>query len=200
MKKILLLLLLTLGFTLSSQASTQNQNAKAMPEASIKKMDRQMKKHKAVKRNFRTQKEFKRTQKRVPTHKNSQNKTTKNMSFGANRHNNGYGYDRERYHDDYRPIRQRGHTRSKRGWFLAYRYDRASFYDNEGFYYGFFNRHGYYFEDIFYRYDRRYTFRDRVRGRGLFDRRYYMPVNSQYYGFSSPGEQRRSHTRGFDKY
>ena len=79
-------------------------------------------------------------------------------------------------------IRQDGYLHPKRGWVLAYRYDRASFYDNEGFFYGYFNRFGYYFENEFYRYDRYYTYRDRLRGQGLFDNKYYMPANASYYG------------------
>jgi len=198
MKKILLSFMLSLGLTLTAQASTQNQNTKAMPEATIKKMDRKMSKHKARSRNFNSPKEFNRK------HYKRMNKThSKNM-----RYNNGHNYNNQRYRDDYRPTRQRGYRHSKRGWILAYQYDRASFYDNEGFFYGYFNRHGYYFEDVFYRYDRYYTYADRVKGRGLFNHQYYMPVNARYYGFAthsvSPYPQRgydnRNYERGYDRY
>ena len=198
MKKILLSLILSLGIAFNAQASTQNQNAKSMTAATIKKMDRQMSKHKAKSRNFNTPKEFSRKQ-----HKHINKTHSKHMKY-----NNGYRYNTQRYRDDYHPIRQRGYRHSKRGWILAYKYDRASFYDNEGFFYGYFNRHGYYFEDVFYRYDRYYTYKDRIRGRGLFNRQYYVPANARYYGFKtrsiSSYPQRDygniSHEIGYDRY
>ena len=55
------------------------------------------------------------------------------------RYNNGYHYNRSVYSDYNRMKRQRGYQHGKKGWTLAYRYDRASFYDNEGYYYGYFN-------------------------------------------------------------
>jgi len=198
MKKILLSLILSLGIAFNAHASTQNQNEKSMTAATIKKMDKQMRKHKAKSRNFNTSKEFSRKQ-----HKRMHNTHSKDIKY-----RNGYNYNNQRYRDNYRPTKQRGYRHSKRGWILAYQYDRASFYDNEGYFYGYFNRHGYYFEDVFYRYDRYYTYRDRIRGRGLFNRQYYMPVNARYYGFEissiSPYPQRdydnRGHERGYDRY
>jgi len=200
MHKLLLTFLLTLGLVLSVQASAKN--IQQLPEATIKKMDRQMTQYKAHTRNFTTHKEFKRMQQRKVTRTIS-----KSMHYNTEGYQNGrhYGYSESRgYYDNYRPIRQRGYSRTKRGWVLAYQYDRASFYDNEGFFYGYFNRYGYYFEDVFYRYDRFYTYRDRVRGRGLFDHRYYMPANASYYGFCTSNHRdsgyNRSYERGYDRY
>ena len=194
MKKILLSLIFVLSAGSSIQATEQNKNTKAMPEATIKQMDRQMSKHKARSRNFKTQKEFSRKQ-----HKRMNKTHSRDINY-----NNGYNYTNQRYRDNYRPTRQRGYRYTKRGWILAYQYDRASFYDDEGYFYGYFNRHGYYFEDVFYRYDRYYTYRDRVRGRGLFGRHYYMPVNARYYGFETRSVSRypleRSHDRGYNRY
>ena len=205
MKKILLTLLLTFGLVANAQAS--NENTKKLPEATIKKMDRQMTQGKAQTRNFKTHKEFKRMQQRKVTHPNVKRTASKSMHYNNGGYQNGrnYGYTESRgYYDDYRPIRQRGYNRTKRGWILAYQYDRASFYDNEGSFYGYFNRYGYYFEDVFYRYDRFYTYRDRVRGRGLFNHRYYMPANASHYGFCTSNHRdsgyNRSYERGYNRY
>ena len=201
MKKILLTLLLTFGLVANAQAS--NENTKKLPEATIKKMDRQMTQGKAQTRNFKTHKEFKRTQQRKVTHPNVKRTASKSMHYNNGGYQNGrnYGYTGSRgYYDDYRPIRQRGHNRTKRGWILAYQYDRASFYDNEGSFYGYFNRYGYYFEDVFYRYDRFYTYRDRVQGRGLFNHRYYMPSNASYYGFCETSYRNRNYGNEYNRY
>ena len=194
MRTLLISLFILFGITLNTHASASNQNEKAMSTATIKKMDRQMNKHKARSRNFKTPQEFKTKQ-----HKHVRKSNKKSMNY-----KNGYNYTNDYYTEDYRPIRQRGYRHSKRGWILAYQYDRASFYDNEGYFYGYFNRHGYYFEDIFYRYDRYYTYRDRVRGRGLFSRHYYMPANASYYGFCDTHYPNRDYVRpyerGYDRY
>ena len=185
MKKILLPLILILGFASSASAQSDARNTiKPMAEHKIKKMDRRLTKHKALKRNFSTKQEFKRNRQRRVMH-NNKHIVSKSMRSYTNRYDNVYNYSptQTRYRDDYRPIRQHGYGLAKQGWILAYRYDRASFYDNEGFFYGYFNRYGYYFEDVFYSYDRYYTYRDRVRGRGLFNHSYYMPANASYYGF-----------------
>ena len=179
MKQILLTLLISFGLTIGANAqrydardTTQNMSSKK-----IKKMDRKHTRHKAKKRHFKTQKDFQ--------HRSRHNNSRNFKSYTS--YTNGHNYNREtdRYRHDYRKNRQRGFTQWKRGWTLAYRYDRASFYDNQGYYYGYFNHEGYYFEEVFYRYDRHYTYKDRIRGRGLFDHRYYMPENSRYYGFDS---------------
>ncbi|PTB83782.1 hypothetical protein C9926_01130 [Sulfurovum lithotrophicum] len=206
MNKILLTLLITFGFATATYASPQNdmKQIKPISENQIKKMDHQFTKHKAVKRNFKTHKEFKHRQQRKVMHKNNKYVTSKNMRYDTrgynNSYDNGYDYNRGNYRDDYRPIRQRGHRHSKKGWILAYKYDRASFYDNQGYFYGYFNRYGYYFEDVFYRYDRYYTYRDRVRGRGLFDSKYYMPANASYYGFCETRHNDRNYERGYNRY
>jgi len=75
---------------------------------------------------------------------------------------------------------QRGYRHTRRNWYLSYLYERASFYDRYGYKYGYFSRRGFMFEGEFYRYDRAYTYRDRLRGRGLFERRYYRPAYSQF--------------------
>ena len=206
MKKILLTILITFGMTSISYASAQK-DIKPISEKQIKRMDHKLTKHKAMKRNFKTQKEFKRTQQRRTTqnkrvtHSKMKRRTSKNMRYDTRQpYDNGYNYNRNGYYDDYRPIRQRGYSYSNRGWILAYQYDRASFYDNEGFFYGYFNRYGYYFEDVFYSYDRYYTYRDRIRGRGLFDRHYYMPANASHYGFCATRHTNRNFERGYDRY
>jgi len=177
MKQLLFTTLISIGLTLGANAKAyeHRDNMQDISSKQIKKMDRKHSKHKAKKRHFKTQKEF--------LHRSKHNKNRYVDKHAKYRH--GYNYKRERYraNHNYNKNRQRGFSQGKRGWTLAYRYDRASFYDNKGYYYGFFNHHGYYFEDVFYRYDRYYTYQDRVRGKSLFGHRYYMPVNSSYYGF-----------------
>jgi hypothetical protein len=200
MNKLLITLIITLGLSASYASSHKDSNTKPISESKIKRMDHRLTKHKAVKRNFKTHKEFKRTLQRNVPNKHSKHVTSKSMRYHTGAYDNGYNYNRANYRDDYRPIRQRGYTHSNRGWMLAYKYDRASFYDNQGYFYGYFNRYGYYFEDVFYSYDRYYTYRDRVRGRGSFDNRYYMPANARYYGFCETRHNNRNYERGYDRY
>ena len=189
-----MILLITLGSVILMGANTASQItnnpksfSKPIQEQKLKQMDKRFTKHKAVKRNFRTQKDFERMHRK---HKASQQKMYHNKRASEKHQNRsvnaGRSYRNDGYDDEYRPIRQHGYRHTNRGWYLAFRYDRASFYDQNGYYYGYFNRYGYYFEDIFYRYDRYYSYRNRVRGRGLFDHRYYMPANYRYYGFCKP--------------
>ena len=178
MKKMILTIIISVGlstvaYTDSHIHQEQRNSIKPIKEKKIKMLDRPLTKHKAVRRNFKTKKEF--------LHKRDR-KTNRHLSSKQLRYAKGYVYNK-RYNARYRPIKQRAYNHPKRGWLLVYRYDRASFYDNAGFYYGYFNGHGYYFESIFYRYDRYYTYQDRVNGRGLFGHRYYMPANTRYYGF-----------------
>lgn len=173
MKHILLTTLICIGLSVGLNAKTYDQrnDKQIMSKKEIKRMDSRLNKHRAVKRNFRTQKEF-----RYRSHRN--------VSKHFNKYDNGRKYTRGIDRAQYNANKQHGYAHSKRGWTLAYRYDRASFYDNHGYYYGYFNHNGYYFEDVFYRYDRYYTYKDRVRGRGLFDYSYYIPEKYRYYGFS----------------
>jgi len=207
MNKLFITLIITLGLSTAYASSHKENNIKPISETKIKRMDHKLTKHKAMKRNFKTQKEFKRTQQRRTiqqkrvTHSKMKRTTSKDMRYDTRQpYDNGYNYNRSDYRDNYRPTRQRGYTYSNRGWILAYKYDRASFNDNEGFFYGYFNRYGYYFEDVFYSYDRYYTYRDRVRGRGLFDHNYYMPANASYYGFCETRHNNRNYERGYDRY
>lgn len=131
-----------------------------MKPHTIQKLDLRLGKHQALRRDFRNQKEFLYQQR----------------------------YQKHRKHRDLSPhpyhrSKQRGYRYAKRGWELAYRYDRAPFYDRHGYYYGYFNRYGYSFEGQFYHYDKGYTYQDRIRGKELFGPHYYMPANYRYYGF-----------------
>jgi len=187
---------------------TKQRDHKAEKKRHKKKMDKKLAHRKAIKRSFRTHDEFKNI-KRHHTKRNHhktnrqrtkyfrEDKHTKNIKVlkRSSRHHN---YNDEYYYDDHdinehRDYRKNRHHRAheykhtRNSWYLAYRYERASFYDRYGYYYGYFNRHGYLFEGDFYRYDRYYTFRDRVRGKGLFDHRYYRPVMDNYYSnFDDP--------------
>jgi len=80
-----------------------------------------------------------------------------------------YRWDRPKRH------RQHGYKYYRRQWYLTYLYERASFYDSYGFFYGYFDRYGFMFDGRFYRYDHNYTYQDRLHGKGLFEHRYYRP-------------------------
>jgi len=197
MYKLLLTLIITAGLSIGLYAAPHTQmddrrNTKPMSAKKIQKMDHRFTKHKAVKRNFRTKKDFQRRAQRTVSRKHN-----KNYNRQYDQYDNGQAYRTNNHYNNYRHIRQRSYNYSNRGWILAYRYDRATFYDNEGFYYGFFNRHGYYFEDIFYRYDRYYSYNDRIRGRGLFDHRYYMPADAREYGFCDTGSNHRGYNERY---
>ncbi len=145
----------------------------------ISKLDRYYTSHQAQRRTFANKHEYKQHK------RHAQKRLHKHHPQPTSRYQRGEYYEARPFAYEERPVRhfERGHRYQKRGWVLAYRYDRAAFYDREGFYYGYFNRYGYFFDGIFYRYDYRYTYRDRVRGRGLFDHHFYHPAEWRYYGF-----------------
>jgi len=104
--------------------------------------------------------------------------------FYVRRH---YGPEWRRYRlRDARSHIHRGYLRPKRGWVLAYAYDHAAFYDRFGFLYGDFDRLGFMFEGRWFQYNEHYTYHDRLRGRGYFDYRYYIPRHARRYGFCAP--------------
>ncbi|WP_294956265.1 hypothetical protein [Sulfurovum sp.] len=189
-RRFLKILALTgLAFMATALFGAQPQS---LSEVKIQQLDRQLTQHKTQYRNFHTKQEFKHRMKR-PTvmHHLGQQYRSRPYRYDrpAERHY-VQGRYRERYSEAFYGIPRsyhvqygRGHRHPRRGWVLAYRYDRAAFYDRDGFYYSYFNRYGYYFEGVFYRYDRFYTYRDRLRGRGLFDRYFYRPADYRYYGF-----------------
>jgi len=83
----------------------------------------------------------------------------------------------------------------RRQWYLTYLWEHASFVDQYGYLYGTFDVRGFYFEGKYYRYDRSYTYQDRLHGKGLFEHRFYRPRQHRV---------RRNHTRrewaGTDRY
>jgi len=52
-------------------------------------------------------------------------------------------------------------------------YDRYGYYNDDGFYFGYFDRSGYFFNNIYFEYDSRYTYRDRYYRRGYFEPSYH---------------------------
>ncbi len=167
----------------------QTLSAQEYSAKKVQRLDRKMTTKRAVKKRFRTQKEYQRMKRqgRISPKKQISKRGAKRVSGSRSGRYADRGYTRDRWYGDSwdypRGPRQRGYRNFKRGWYLAYRYDRASFYDRYGYHYGYFNRYGFEFDGIFYRYDRYYGYRDRVRGRGLFDNSYYMPANAVRYGF-----------------
>jgi hypothetical protein len=121
MKQLLFTVLISIGLTLSAQANTYDQQDRMrdLTSKQIKKMNRKHTQHTAKKRHFKTQKEFQRRSKHKHARYNKKHAD----------YNHGYTYKNERYRDDYHysKKRQRGFNQWKRGWTLAYRYDRASF-------------------------------------------------------------------------
>lgn len=197
------------GLSIGASAQ-QAPSTKPLKASKIQNMDKKLTKRKTIKRSFKSQREFQRTKqnRRAP-----QNRTTRRAERrvdSGNRANSAFnsgrarGIEKRRYvEDDYRyeddwnypRTRQHGYSSFKRGWYLAYRYDRASFNDRYGYHYGYFNRHGFYFDGVFYAYDRHYRYKDRMRGRGTFDNKYYMPTNRSYYGFAAPRLNRQPRRR-----
>ncbi len=196
MKKIISIIVMTFIFiTLNGELSAGKlENAQPMQIEKIKKMDRKMTHRQAVKKNFKNQNEFKTLKEK----RNLRNRKTHVRNNTANIYRERHRNRHKEYYNNYRyetipyytNIRQKGYRNFKRGWYLAYKYDRAVFNDRYGYHYGYFNRHGYYFEGMFYRYDREYRYNDRVRGKGIFDNRYYIPSNYNYYGFIKPMHSR----------
>ena len=149
-----------------------------------RKLDNQLKHKKAMRRTFKNAKEFKRLRNRNHhrvdqirgiTHRQS---IRRGNVYDSHRYRKDFGrYNRYAQYDEYGA---RGVRHWKNRWYMIYKYERAGFFDNEGFFYGYFNHRGYMFEGEFYRYDRYYTYRDRVRGRGLFTRRYFRPILDVY--------------------
>jgi len=142
-----------------------------------RKLDTELKHTKAQRRTFHSSHEYK--------HARDRNHKIRKHRKSIHSLVRGRDYDTNRYHDNYRhhDYHVRGQRHWRNSWVLAYKYERASFYDNEGFFYGYFNHRGYMFEGEFYRYDRYYTYRDRVRGKGLFTRRYFRPM-IEYYSYN----------------
>ncbi len=188
------------------QKKMAQKHLKAAQKQHMEKMDRQFAHKKAMKRTFRTAEEFRRIKghsgknisyaphkkimHRFHETKHEKNvRTLKRASRYSNYRNdyNTYDYDEGYERNDYRDHRRyqihqaRGYRHTRNSWYLAYRYERASFYDRHGYHYGYFNYRGYMFEGEFYRYDRYYTFRDRLRGKGLFEHRFYRPILNYYY-------------------
>lgn len=163
-------------------------SAQELSPQKVQRLDRKMTKKRAVHKRFRTPKEYQRMKRRGHTVQRKAATGMRTKRVAGNRHNRRYTQSRG-IEDDWqysRGSRQKGYRHFKRGWYLAYRYDRASFYDRYGYNYGYFNRYGFEFDGIFYAYDRYYGYRDRMRGRGLFDRDYYMPAEATRYGFCPP--------------
>ena len=79
------------------------------------------------------------------------------------------------WHPRVRHHRQHAFRHYRRQWYLTYLYERAEFYDRHGYHYGYFNERGFVFEGVFYRYDRAYTYQDRLHGKDLFAHRFYRP-------------------------
>jgi len=165
----------------------QSLSATELSPEKVRTLDRKMTKKRAKPKRFRTQKEYQRAKLRNSTHKRSA-ASRKQLSkrTHSSMQKRQRGYVEEVWYDDRdypRGPRQTGYRHFKRGWYLAYRYDRAVFYDRYGYRYGYFNQYGFYFDGVFYGYDRDYRYRDRLRGRGLFGSHYYMPASAARYGF-----------------
>ncbi|WP_295420900.1 hypothetical protein [Sulfurovum sp.] len=197
------------------QKKMEYKHLKAVHQQHMKKMDKKFAHKKALKRSFRTHEEFKRMKghhakkidqrhhrklaNRLHENRHDRNVNLLNRSSRYTDRYRGY-YDDDYGRDDYRKYnrypthRARGYRHTRNSWYLAYRYERASFYDRHGYYYGYFNHRGYMFEGEFYRYDRYYTYRDRVRGKGLFEHRFYRPVMEYYYA----GNDYYGHFGGFE--
>lgn len=133
-----------------------------------RKLDNQFKHKKLMRRTFKDAKEFKRLRNR-----NHRQAIQRGNHYASHSYGRDFGHVSRYVEHDYTYARGTRHWKNR--WYMIYKYERAGFFDNEGFFYGYFNHRGYMFEGEFYRYDRYYTYRDRVRGRGLFCHRYFRP-------------------------
>ncbi len=182
------------------QQKIEQKHLKSVQKKHMRKMDKKLAHKKAMKRSFQTHEEFKRMKKHHTKrvhhrphkkrikhlHENRHNRNVNLLKRSSryNRYHDDYAdYERDDYseYDRYQNHRARGYRHTRNSWYLAYKYEKASFYDRHGYYYGYFNRRGYIFEGDFYRYDRYYTYRDRLRGKGLFEHRFYRPIMDNYY-------------------
>ena len=81
-------------------------------------------------------------------------------------------------------------------------YDVLGYSNNRGSYYGYYDRDGYFYDNMYYNYDNRYTYHDRYRREGYFDmnrehHRQYDTSNSwnQYHNPYQPNYTRVQHPR-----
>ena len=164
----------------------------------VKAVNRQAKvnhhKH-AIKRSFRTLNQYRRT--RHATHPTHQ-RPTKHFVSNHGKHagkkmgryvGNGWFEDEhgqydEQYQNDNgylwipsKTRHQHGYHYYRRQWYLTYLYEYAEFDDKHGYHYGYFDRRGFVFDGEYYRYDRAYTYQDRLHGKGLFEHRFYRPIH-----------------------
>jgi hypothetical protein len=199
MKKLISTITMTVFMMIGLGMHTAS--AQEMSAKKVQRLDRKMTKKSAHKKQFRTQKEYLSMKKRghAPKRRVSSHRKARDIFDSSGRkQQRRYVEEEVWYRDSWsfpRGPRQRAYRNFKRGWYLAYRYDRASFYDRYGYEYGYFNRYGYYFDGIFYGYDRYYGYNDRIRGRGLFDGKYYMPADASRYGFCQT--RQRTYPRPF---
>lgn len=182
LSKTILTILVLAGFGIQSSVAD---------EAGIKRANRthhRVKSRKAHKLRFKTRKEYQQMKSGSKMHSRRIHKNeTKSSRFIHNKREVRTGHIRDGYDNNYRRgPSQQGYRHYKRGWYLAYRYDKAHFYDRYGYEYGYFNKYGFEFDGTFYSYDRRYRYRDRMRGRGIFGPSYYAPANAKEYGFAYP--------------
>ncbi|MBD3789382.1 MAG: hypothetical protein IE885_03265 [Campylobacterales bacterium] len=158
-------------------------NTTSIHAKQIRQIDREHTKEHTRQRDFKTQKEFQRIKENrmgvEMKHETRLRGDHHEPSWKDKDHDHGqndpYAYKNRKYIKAKQIHRHRGYKYPFRSWFRSYEYYRAPFYDQFGYYYGYFNLIGYYFEGIFYRYDRYYTYQDRIRGKGLFDDWYYSP-------------------------
>jgi hypothetical protein len=154
------------------------------------------------KRTFKTLSDYRRAQQRVATHPKAkrlrlQRKHARSVRPGkphARYVGNGWYVDEHGQYDEqyeetctvpavrphrYRP--QHGYRHYRRQWYLTFLYEKASFVDRHGYFYGYFDKRGFYFDGTYYRYDRAYTYQDRLHGKGLFEHRFYRPRTHDRY-------------------
>jgi hypothetical protein len=88
-------------------------------------------------------------QERTSTIDNNNNKKPKKMIKSSNT----FKKDDHRYDKRYRD----------------FDYDRYGYYNSDGLYFGYFDRRGYFFNNIYFEYNSRYTYDDRLHRRGYFE-------------------------------
>jgi len=94
------------------------------------------------------------------------------------------GDSRDFYRDNRRAFRRDDHRYDRR--YRNFDYDKHGYYNVDGLYYGYFDKKGYFFNNIYFKYNSKYRYIDRLHKRGYFSphrhhyRRYIHHVNNDW--------------------
>ena len=101
---------------------------------------------------------------------------------------NSRGIKKDIKNHNYRGFRKDDHRYDRR--YRNFDYNRYGYYNDDGLYFGYFDRHGYFFNNIYFEYNSRYPYQDRLYRRG-----YFSPHSHHYrrYIYYSDNDWNRVH-------